>query len=95
MTQGKALAPDLQDPAATSDRLEKTLASERVEAVQQAEIAALSDILVKPGSQEGVDAIIAGAAPDESRGTSVAAMLLSALLGAADGGAAAAAAAAR
>ena len=42
-----------QSQASVGDRLEKTLASERVEAVQQAEIAALADILVKPESKEG------------------------------------------
>ncbi|MCA0304579.1 MAG: polyphosphate kinase 2 [Proteobacteria bacterium] len=66
MTEGKGPAPDVQDPSTATQRLEKTLASERVEAVQQAEIAALADILVKPESREGVDAIIAGAAPDDA-----------------------------
>ena len=47
-------------------RLEAALAAERVEAVQQAEMAAVEAILVKPGSREGGEAIIAGASPDDA-----------------------------
>ena len=66
MTQGEGPTRAELPPATANERLAETLASERVEAVQQAEIAALGDILVKPGTREGVEAIIAGAAPDDA-----------------------------
>ena len=47
-------------------RLEEALAAERAEAVQQAEIAAIEAIKGKPGTGEGVAAIIAGSAPDDA-----------------------------
>ncbi|MCX5480042.1 polyphosphate kinase 2 [Kaistia geumhonensis] len=47
-------------------RLEEALVAERAEAVQQAEIAAIEAIKSKPGTGEGVAAIIAGSAPDDA-----------------------------
>ena len=47
-------------------QLAAALAAERVEAVQQAEMAALETIMQKPETKEGVAAIIAGASPDDA-----------------------------
>ena len=66
MVQGNGPTSAQQSPTLPDERLADTLASERVEAVQQAEIAALGDILVQPGAREGVEAIIAGASPDDA-----------------------------
>lgn len=46
--------------------LEAALSAQRVAAVQEAEIAALDRMVTAPGTDEGVAAIIAGAAPDDA-----------------------------
>ncbi len=66
MAQGDGRTLAAAVPPDVDGRLEQTLAAERVEAVQEAELAALADILVKPGAKEGVEAIIAGASPDDA-----------------------------
>ena len=51
-------------PTAPADPVAAGLAGERVIAAQEAETAAL-DAIVASGTDDGVDAIIAGAAPDD------------------------------
>ena len=66
MAEGDGQTAVASAPLDADGQLEQTLAAERVEAVQEAELAALADILVKPGSKEGVEAILAGASPDDA-----------------------------
>lgn len=53
-------------PPLDPTQIAKALAAERVEAVQQAEIAAMETILSKSETSEGVAAIIEGASPDDA-----------------------------
>jgi polyphosphate kinase len=45
---------------------ESSLAEERVAAAQEAKVSAVTDIATAPGLQDGLDAIIAGASPDDA-----------------------------
>ncbi len=64
--KSRAPAQPLALPADTVARLESSLAAERMEAVQEAQIAALDSIISRPDTGEGVAAIIAGSAPDDA-----------------------------
>ncbi len=65
-TAGPAPVKALEPVAIGAAGIEAALSSERVEAVQEAQLVALDTITAKPDTEEGVAAIIAGAAPDDA-----------------------------
>ncbi len=60
-------APITVELAPTSEGIEAGLAAERTEAVQEAQIAAIASVSGDADAAEGIDAILAGAAPDDAR----------------------------